>query len=485
MISRTVIIGDLHEHNHDQNRFAVIPTAEKLNARTSFTGKGVCIAFLDSGFYPHPDYAERVVAFKDISGVEKSFGKLDAPQGYHWHGTQTVVACAGNGELSDGIYSGLASDAKLVLVKVSDENGSIPDQNIEKGLEWILKNRGKYGIRVLNMSLGGDRDLATEKSKINQLTERLVREGVAITVAAGNSAESRSIPPASSPSVITVGGYSDENRFEAEDFELYHSSYGETADGLIKPEIVAPAMYVAAPILPDTMLYESAEALSTLDATPDYCFQRLLFKHSAKAGLHESVLGGDAEAIRQSIQQKLSEYKIVSTHYQHVDGTSFAAPITASVITQMLEANPRLTPAIVKNILVSTASRLKGFTAIRQGYGILNAGLAVEKALNEKHFLDHEDFAPPFIDGDRIVFTHHEDDAESVFLVGDFNGWKQDETPLKQNRNGIWQTEIPCLPAGRYRYKFLVDGERWTEDPNHGLKEEDGFGGFNSILQIK
>lgn len=484
MKDQTLTIPDLHEHDHKQNRFAVIPTSEKLNAKKEFTGKGVTIAFLDSGFYPHPDYVDRVIAFTDISDEEKSFGEKIEPHGYHWHGTQTVVSCAGNGELSDGIYSGLASNSELVLVKVSENYGSIPDENIEKGLQWVLENHKKFGIRIVNMSLGGDRDLATDESKINQLAEQLTREGIVITVAAGNSAEVRSIPPASSPSVITVGGYSDENRFVPEDFNLYHSSFGKTADGLIKPEIIAPAMFVAAPILPNTTLYELSELLSILASKPDYCFQKLLHKSWEKVDLPESLLLTDAETIKQHIEAKLLEQKIVATHYQHVDGTSFASPIVASVVAQMLEANPNLTPAIVKNILVSTASRLAGFPTIRQGYGILNANLAVESALNETHFLDHEKFGPPFINDGKIIFTHHDDSAESVFLVGDFNNWKRDEIEFKENTDGIWQAEIPCQPSGIYRYKFLINGEKWIEDPNHGLKEEDGFGGFNSILRI-
>jgi len=121
---------DTHAHTHAQNRFAVIPTAEKSNANPNFTGKGIAIAFLDSGFYPHPDFAERIIKFHDISGEEKSLKSIK-PKPHHWHGTQTVTACAGNGSLSDGIYRGLASEVKLVLVKVS-KNGRIDDYSIEK-----------------------------------------------------------------------------------------------------------------------------------------------------------------------------------------------------------------------------------------------------------------------------------------------------------------------------------------------------------------
>ncbi|HEY3580689.1 MAG TPA: S8 family serine peptidase [Pyrinomonadaceae bacterium] len=134
-----------------------------------------------------------------------------------------------------------------------------------------------------------------------------------------------SIPPANSPSVITVGGYTDHNQLNQRD--LYHSNFGVTADGTVKPEIVAPAMWVAAPILPGTEFYERAEALSRA------------------AAAYEPENGAFVEA---ALQQE----KIVAAHYQHVDGTSFAAPIVASVVAQMIEANPRLTPGAIKNILV-------------------------------------------------------------------------------------------------------------------------------------
>src|SRR4051812_8353670 len=152
------INSNLHKHSHAKNRFAVIPTAEKLKAKSEFTGRGVTIAFLDSGFYPHPDFVERVLAFHDISGEEESLGAAALkPQDHHWHGTQTVVSCAGNGSLSDQVYRGIACESKLVLVKVS-RNGRISDGSIEKGLLWIIENLEKYDIRILNMSLGGDLD---------------------------------------------------------------------------------------------------------------------------------------------------------------------------------------------------------------------------------------------------------------------------------------------------------------------------------------
>lgn len=476
------MFDERHAHTHTQNRFAVIPTAEKLNANREFTGKGVTIAFLDSGFYPHPDFAQRVVKFHDISGEEISLKSIK-PKGYHWHGTQTVTSCAGDGSLSDGVYKGLASEANLVLVKVS-KGGRISDDSIEKGLQWVIKNREKYNIRIVNMSLGGDLDVATNDSKINQLAEELVKLGVVLTVAAGNTDESHSIPPASSPSVITVGGYSDENKFDPENHALYHSNFGKTSDGLIKPEIIAPAMFVAAPILPETDEYEKAEILTEIANSPDYSFRQNFLDKWQKAGLPEYILSTDIRTARDLVEQELNQRNIVATHYRHVDGTSFAAPITASVIAQMLEANPNLTATIVKNILISTASRLTNFRAIRQGFGVLNAKLAVEEALKETHFFDHETLSPRRIEGRNIYFLYHNDNAKTVHLVGDFNNWNPSENQFFKNEGGLWQVEITNPLTGKYRYKFIVDGANWKEDPANGMKEEDGYGGFNSILQI-
>lgn len=473
-----------HEHSHAQNRLAVIPTAEKLGASRGFSGRGATIAFLDSGFYPHPDFIGRVAAFHDVTGTDKDINEITNPEGHHWHGTQTVVACAGDGNLADGIYRGLAHEARLVLVKVSD-NGRIPDESIEAGLRWVIANRERYGICVLNMSLGGDVDLPNAESCINNLTEELVAAGVVVIVAAGNSSETRSVPPANSPLVITVGGFSDENQFDSENFDLYHSSFGHTIDGLVKPEVIAPAMYVAAPILPGTPDYSVAEMLSLLADAPNYKFRRLLNEHFHDASLSEEVLSvSDADA-RLAVEEELSRRKIVATHYQHVDGTSFAAPITASVAAQMIEANPRLTPALIKNILMATAKKLAGHPSIRQGYGVIDPGASVKLAQRENHILDNANYYPPRIERSQIVFCYHDDDASTVELCGDFNRWRRNEIMFSRNGNGVWTAEIPCQPAGIYRYKFVVNGEQWIEDASHGFKEEDKLGGFNSLLTIK
>lgn len=473
-----------HDHSHAQNRYAVIPTPEKLGVDGRFTGRGVRIAFLDSGFYPHPDFAERVIAFHDIAGEERSIEHVLTPAAHHWHGTQTVTACAGSGRLSEGIYRGLAHRAELVLVKVS-RAGRIGDAEIEAGLRWIVEHREPLAIGVLNISLGGDCDLPTHSSRINQLIEELTSSGVVVTVAAGNSAESRSAPPASAPSAITVGGYSDENQFTHDSFDLYHSSHGTTADGIVKPELVGPAMFVAAPILPETSDHAAAEALSILAAAPDYSFAAMLEENWRTAGFEENVVQMDRGSARELVESSLRRRKIVATHYQHVDGTSFAAPITASLVALLLEANPRLTPAGVKSILISTARRISGRPALRQGFGVLNGPAAIAAAASEIHTHEFAGVHPPLVAGREIVFRHHDDDAKRVMLAGDFNDWNAASTCFERCSDGLWRASIACQPPGTYRYKLLIDDSRWIEDPSHGLKEDDGLGGFHSLLFIE
>ena len=471
-----------HNHQHTPNRFGVIPTPARLNANPDYTGKGVTVAFLDSGFYPHPDLVNRVIAYEDLARERRDFLSTGPTESWQWHGTQTSVAAAGNGQLSNGVYRGLAHESKLALVKAS-ERGRITEEQIAAGIHWVIANRERYNIRVLNISLGGDEDVPCSRSIVDQAAEEAISQGIAVIAAAGNSgAEGRhSIPPANSPSVITVGGYTDHNRPNGNELDLYHSNFGTTADGTVKPEIVAPAMWVAAPILPGTRLYERAEALSRLSAALDYQLPDLARELRDTAELPMPVV--NADAIRAYVEAALQQEKIVAAHYQHVDGTSFAAPIVTSVVAQMIQANPALTPGAIKNILISTADRIVTEPVIRQGYGVVNARRAVELAKTERHALNIVGCKPPRAENGRLIFVFHDDSAQSVAVAGDFNDWSQ--IALQRNPSGLWLTEIAIPRAGRFEYKFIINGRRWIEDPSNGMKAPNNYGGLNSVLVIE
>ncbi len=494
---------DHHEHSHAQNRYAVLPVAARLDADTGFTGKGVTVAFIDSGFYPHPDLTEpqnRILAYHDITAPRAALKAGRQPNPWDWHGTQTATVAAGNGHLAEGAYRGLASAAQVVLVKAS-EQGRIPEANIAGAIGWVTANRERFNIRVVSISLGGDKDVAYQENAVDQAAEEAVAAGLVVVVAAGNSGYAEkhtSVPPANAPSVITVGGYDDKNRVGARDLDLYWSSFGATADGIVKPEIIAPAILVAAPILPGTEFYERAAALSQIAAAPDYMLETmarfgdgsasilsgLTFDLWQKSGLPESFRRERPGVIRTLAETRLRESKVVATHYQHVDGTSFAAPIVASVVAQMLEANPGLTPAAVKQILISTADRITGAPVMRQGYGAVNARRAVEQARREPHRAAACFLCPPRIEADKLVFTYHDDAARSVALAGDFNYWNPSESPFIRQPDGVWRIEVAAPAPGRYQYKFVIDGARWIEDPAGGVKAPDTYGGLNSVIHI-
>ncbi|MGH9842104.1 MAG: S8 family serine peptidase [Blastocatellia bacterium] len=478
-----------HAHTHALNRFAVIPVAERLGADTTLAGRGVTIAFLDSGFYPHPDLVSpqnRILAYHDVTNPKARLDVEPPPQPWDWHGTQTSVTAAGNGFLSEGVYRGLASEAMVVLVKVSDR-GRITDENIVRGLDWVIANKDRYRIHIVSMSLGGDIEASFKDSLVDAAAERAVQAGIAVVVAAGNAGctdQPRPIPPANAPSVITIGGYNDHNELDTHHPDPYCSSFGPTIDGLMKPEIVAPAIWVAAPIPPETDFYRQAEALSLIAAAPDYKQRKLSGELWQAAALPDSIAGVSAAEIRETAEAHLRERKIVATHYQHVDGTSFAAPIVASVIAQMLEANPKLTPGVIKNILIATADRSPRLTLRHQGYGVLNAQRAVTEAGREAHTHEECDFNAPRIENGKLVFWYHDDAAKQVSLAGDFNDWNPKQTCFTRHASGMWQAALPLLPPGTYQYKLVVDGGRWLEDPSNGLKTEDNHGGFNSVLHI-
>ncbi len=132
---------DSHASIFEQNDF-VLPTPLRMDADERFTGRGVTITFLDSGFYAHPDLTKpnnRILAYKSIFTAEGDQTSLDTNDVASWHGMMTSVVAAGNGGLSDGFYRGIASDAYLVLVKIG-RTGRISEEQIHRGLEWVLDN---------------------------------------------------------------------------------------------------------------------------------------------------------------------------------------------------------------------------------------------------------------------------------------------------------------------------------------------------------
>ena len=365
----------------------VLSTPLRLDADERFTGRGVTIAFLDSGFYPHVDLtspSNRIIGYRNLLEADGELGSLFQPDVASWHGMMTSVVAAGNGSLSNGFYRGIAQDAEVVLVKLA-RTGRITEENIQEGLEWVLENREKFRIRIVNISAGGDYERSYLHDSLSRTVEQCAFEGITVVCAVGNAGHMPNhpvFPPASAPSCIAVGGLDDNNSMNRAKRGMYRSSYGPTADGFQKPEVIAPSIWVPAPILPNTPTSQQAELLEKLDQSEDNRLHSIIRENAGIDGELDAALDRPVHSIRQIITLKIRRENVITKHYKYVDGTSFSAPIVSSVVAQMLEANSSLTPPQVKRILISTAERLPHYEVDRQGWGVIDPRRAVEMALS-------------------------------------------------------------------------------------------------------
>jgi len=465
--------------------FIVIPTGLRVNADPRFTGKGITICFIDSGFFQHPDLVatkNRVKKIVDITAsADSAQEKMPAAA---WHGTMTSVVCAGDGFLSNGLYKGIACEAELVLLKVMDEEGHIATENICKALQWVLDNYHDYDIRVVNMSVGDDITGSYKQSTVDSLCEQLIEKGISIVAAAGNDENGTIKPPANSLHVITVGGVDDDNMVAEVPHKLYHSSYGITVDGLSKPELVAHSIWIAAPILPNSSEQKESQTLHELLKLPieDLIKEAKRLPPPLNTAIPDS---GDSNFLRAQILTHIRTCKYISPHYMHVDGTSFAAPIVSAIIAQLLEIDASLNPHAIREILFSTAKRINDLPAERQGFGLVQPRKAVLKILKGGTIRKRQ--KSPFINKQRktIEFIVKNDCASQISLSGSFNRWAEDVLLMEPARGGFWRIEIPMLTPGNYQYKFLIDGKNWTEDFTNPYREPDGFTGFNGVLRVE
>lgn len=291
------------------------------------TGKGVTVAVLDTGIHPHEDIKQRIVAFKDF------INQSQEPYDDNGHGTHVAGDIAANGLSSAGQYRGPAPEAQLVGVKVLNKTGGGSLSTLIEGVEWCIEHKQKYGIQVLNLSLGAQAISSWEDDPLCRIAEQAWAEGLVVCAAAGNEGpDSGTIgSPGMAPSVITVGAMDDQNTTDRSDDEIAaFSSRGPTTDGLEKPDVVAPGADIVSLRAPGAFLNKQ--------------------------------LGGDGA-------------------YVSMSGTSMSTPVCAGVVALMLEAAPHLTPDEVKNILQQTAED-RGEAPNVQGRGYIDAQKAVDGALN-------------------------------------------------------------------------------------------------------
>jgi serine protease AprX len=284
------------------------PALQVIDAEKAWataTGRGVTVALMDTGIANHPDLAGSVVARVDF--VKDGATRFD-PSG---HGTFMAGLIAAHG----ATFQGVAPDAKLVSLRVLDVEGRGRMRAVLGAFDWLLKNRARYKIEVLNLSFGATQRASYHRELLAGLVESAWFAGITVVAAAGNDGPNRGTVamPGADPFVVTVGSFADRGTpAHQDDRESAFSGRGPTRDGFAKPDVLAPGEHVVSLRVPGTAM--------DLDAQ------------------------GDDR----------------SEPYGRLTGTSASTAIAAGVAALVLDAKPRYKPTQVKGALVAGARRVPG-----------------------------------------------------------------------------------------------------------------------------
>jgi serine protease AprX len=308
-------------------------------------GRGIGIAIIDSGITSwHDDLgAERVVHFADFVTYQPS--AFDD----YGHGTHVAGIIAGSGYDSNGARRGIAPGASLVALKALDGEGAGFISNVIAALDYAVEQRARFNIRVINLSVAAGVFESYNTDPLTLAAKRAVDAGIVVVTAAGNFGLNDKgqvqhggiTAPGNAPWVLTVGAASHNGTAVRKDDTIApFSSRGPThIDRATKPDLVAPGVGI--------------ESLSDRSS--------LLFATHVNARLWGTV-------------------DTAAEPYLSLSGTSMAAPVVTGTIALMLEANPALTPNLVKAILQYTAENRRRYDHFSQGAGFLNARGAVQLA---------------------------------------------------------------------------------------------------------
>jgi serine protease AprX len=361
-------------------------TVGALTARVNYgySGAGIGVAVIDSGITAwHDDLGasetsktgQRVTAFVDF--VNNRTTKYD-----DWgHGTHVAGIVAGSGYHSYGSRAGIAPKANIVALKALDAEGKGKISNIIAALDWVLANRVQYNIRVVNMSLGAGVHESYNTDPLTVAAKHVVNAGVVVVAAAGNMGKALDghpqygaiSAPGNAPWVLTVGASSTQGTVDRRDDKMaLYSSRGPTMiDFAAKPDLVAPGT-----------------------GTVSLAAQGSVFYLTKTTYLVSSLRLSGA---------------LSPMPYLTLSGTSMSTPVVSGTVALMLEANPSLTPNMVKAILQFTSEVKPQYDFLTQGAGFLNTLGAVRLsrffATGQKgdHYPDMRSWSKHIIWGNKRV----------------------------------------------------------------------------------
>lgn len=207
-----------------------------------YTGRGVTVVAMDTGIYPHPDFENRIKYFKDF--VNNRAALYDDNS----HGTHVSGIIAGAGAMSDRKYMGIAPGCNIIMLKILDEHGNGDTSAVLEAVDWIIKNKDKYNIRIMNISVGTlPKTGSEEKSTILDAVEYVWDNEIAVIAAAGNNGPNgyTITTPGISRKVITVGSSDDGQQDAFGKVKVNYSGRGPTINScIIKPDVIAPGLNI-------------------------------------------------------------------------------------------------------------------------------------------------------------------------------------------------------------------------------------------------
>ncbi|MGH2491152.1 MAG: S8 family serine peptidase [Candidatus Limnocylindria bacterium] len=326
-----------------------IDAIDAPSAWSRSTGAGVVVALMDSGIGAHPDLPAGKVLARVNFARDNGTG-LD-PAG---HGTHLAGIIAANGST----FRGVAPDARLVDIRVLDQNGDGTLHGVVAGFDWLLKNRTALTIRVLNLSLGTTQRSSYHDDLLAALAEAAWFAGIAVVAAAGNDGPDPGTiaTPGADPFIITAGSFDDQGTPAAQDDrESAFSSRGPTVDGFAKPDVLAPGRRVV-----------------SLRATGS----RLeLTRPERVVAYAAGNVNGNANANANGNANKNS-----ASLYIRMSGTSVSSAMVSGVAALILSVHTDYTPTNTKGALVASGRLLTGST--RRAVTATTALTATPRAVN-------------------------------------------------------------------------------------------------------
>ncbi|SES70424.1 S8 family peptidase [[Clostridium] polysaccharolyticum] len=204
-------------------------------------GQDIGVAVLDTGIIPHPDFVSvknRIIAFQDfVNGSSKMYDD-------NGHGTHVSGILAGDGFASRGMYCGVAPACNIISVKVLNQKGNGDINNVVAGLRWVVQNKERYNIRIVNISVGTTaKSVISEDSELVKAVDMVWDNNIVVVVAAGNGGpHPKTIgAPGISRKVITVGASDDDIAVDLMGKSTKdYSGRGPTSACIKKPDVVAP-----------------------------------------------------------------------------------------------------------------------------------------------------------------------------------------------------------------------------------------------------